>query len=130
MKKICFILKQIEEWEKEVDISDRSRVIWSKSKSKDNIQEEQHPKDNIQESKDSISNLTSKIEKKNLEEKDLAEISKVQEYSRSFKTLFNKGENRKNLEAYKNSVLNLLKIKQMQKDSASIVKLLKVEKFK
>ena len=63
--------------------------------------------------------LLSEIEKKKLNEKDLTEMEKVKDYSESFQTLFNSGEEVKNLDAYKKSVLNLLKLKQIKIDSAS-----------
>ncbi len=74
-------MQNIEEWENEMTENDFSSFIWEKSKSKENC-------DNL------------KIETN----------EKLADYKTNITKLFDEGESTSNLNAYKNSVLNILNL--------------------
>ena len=87
--------KVAEEWEqKEITEADRLKYVWEETRSKQNIVK-----------------IISKTENKSIENpQELIDKPQVQDYKKSLSKMFDEGETKKNLEAYKTSVLNLLKL--------------------
>lgn len=91
---LFFESKQIEDWESAITEEDRSRFVWEESKSKLNI----------------IESLK-KIEKQeSLDEAALFKLDHVKNYKQNLTKIFDSGESSENIDSYKNSVLDILKL--------------------
>lgn len=95
-------MKNFEEWESEITEDDRSEYIWSESRSKKNIVE-----------------AVKKIEKKDIQDESILQLESVNKYKENLTKLFEDENARKDFSAYKNSVLELLKLNQPKQEQQS-----------
>lgn len=91
----CFFeSKKVEDWESEMTEADRHKFDWNLSRSKENIV-----------------NTLSKIDNQVSDQQQIINSDSVQTYKTNLTKMFDEGETDQNILLYKQSVLNLLKIK-------------------
>ena len=72
---------------------------------------------NVSKSKGNIIKIVKSVEGENKNEETIVKSASVTEYKKNLTKMFNEGETYQNMLSYKNSVLNLLKLKSQQKSA-------------
>jgi hypothetical protein len=101
----------VQDWEKEITEADLMEYDWNMSQSKKNIVDLVKRIDEIKDDK----NIT--------DEEEIVSLEPVKKYSKELTRMFDKGETSENLSSYKNSVLEMLKLKPQPKPQTNEQKL-------